>query len=86
MQDVLLLRHSDTGNPRGAFIEFSGADELEKALEYDTEVGRPADDSSRVASLRTPSLRACPQCLFRRLPLKGWMCGHFLASVLGVSD
>ncbi len=46
MQDVLLLRHSDTGNPRGAFIEFSGADELEKALEYDTEVGRPADTAA----------------------------------------
>ena len=41
VQDVLLLRHSDTGNPRGAFTEFPGAQELEGALQLDGQVPQP---------------------------------------------
>lgn len=33
VQDVLLLRHRDTGNPKGAFVEFSTAEEVGKAVE-----------------------------------------------------
>lgn len=38
VQDILLLRHSDTGNPRGAFAEFAGPEDLEAALQMDGEV------------------------------------------------
>eukprot|EP00208_Stichococcus_sp_RCC1054_P003630 CAMPEP_0206134726 /NCGR_PEP_ID=MMETSP1473-20131121/175_1 /ASSEMBLY_ACC=CAM_ASM_001109 /TAXON_ID=1461547 /ORGANISM="Stichococcus sp, Strain RCC1054" /LENGTH=376 /DNA_ID=CAMNT_0053526347 /DNA_START=105 /DNA_END=1231 /DNA_ORIENTATION=+ len=37
VQDILLLRHSDTGNPRGAFAEFAGPEDLEAALQMDGE-------------------------------------------------
>lgn len=33
VQDVLLLRHRDTGNPKGAFVEFATAAEVGSAVE-----------------------------------------------------
>lgn len=30
---MLLLRHRDTGNPKGAFVEFASAEEVGKAVE-----------------------------------------------------
>ncbi len=33
MHDVLLLRHRDTGNPKGAFVEFATADMVGAAVD-----------------------------------------------------
>ena len=41
--DMHLLTHSDTGNAKGAFVEFTTREELEAALSMNGEVGMTSD-------------------------------------------